>query len=147
LNNNNFNPNNDAKDDNTMKSQQFFFPGGPQGEPNMPGMGEQPRTAPPNFIPEAPGMDSRTFGGPDGGTSFRDRDGDRGRGRGDFMVRPRELNRCLNRFTFIWLENGNSFWFYPTFVGRQFVQGFRWRRNRWEFERINLRRIFFFRCF
>jgi hypothetical protein len=57
------------------------------------------------------------------------------------------MRGCLNRFTFIWLVNGNSFWFYPTFVDRQFVTGFRWRRNRWEFDRINLRRILFHRCF
>jgi hypothetical protein len=57
------------------------------------------------------------------------------------------MRRCLFRFTYIWLFNGNDFWFYPTFVDGQFVQGFRWRRNRWEFDRINLRRIFYFRCF
>jgi hypothetical protein len=57
------------------------------------------------------------------------------------------MRRCLFRFTYFWLFNGNDFWFYPTFVDGQFVHGFRWRRNRWEFDRINLRRIFFFRCF
>jgi hypothetical protein len=61
--------------------------------------------------------------------------------------RERDLRRCLNRFTFIWLNNGNSFWFYPTFIGRQQVEGFRWRRGAWIFDRINIRRIIFFRCF
>jgi hypothetical protein len=118
--------------------------------PQFPGMEAQPRSAPPNFIPEGPSMDRRQMDGPG-----MDR---RGPGQGqvefgapyrgsDWQVRPREIRRCMNRFTYIWLVNGNAFWFYPTFVGGQFVQGFRWRRNRWEYERINLRRIFFFRCF
>lgn len=111
-----------------------------------PGMGQMPRTAPPNFTPEAPGMERGQFFAPGGGRGPEEFGFDR-RGRDDFRVRPREIQRCLFRFTFIWLINGNSFWFYPTFVGRQFVQGFRWRRNRWEFETINLRRILFFRCF
>jgi hypothetical protein len=95
-------------------------------------MGSAPRTAPPSFIPEGPSMDQRAFMGPDGQRMF---------------VRPGDFRRCMFRFTFIWLVNGNSFWFFPTFAGRQFVEGFRWRRNRWEFDRINIRRIFFFRCF
>lgn len=112
----------------------------PGMQPEFPRMGDQPRTAPPNFIPEAPGMERRPMTEPGQsqfyyGQRFPDE------------VRPRELRRCLNRFTYIWLFNGNNFWFFPTFVGNQFVEGFRWRRNRWEYDRINLRRIFHFRCF
>lgn len=106
--------------------------------PQGPGMEGQPRTAPPNFIPEAPGMDRRSMGAPFGiGTQF---------GAGT-RVRQRDIRRCINRFTYIWLINGNNFWFYPTFLDRQFVYGFRWRRNRWEYDRININRIIFFRCF
>lgn len=109
-----------------------FMPQGPG-----PGM-EGPRTAPPNFIPQPTEMDRRSMEGPTGfGYQYGQ---DRRRGQ-------RDLRRCVNRFTFIWLVNGNSFWFYPTFVDRQFVQGFRWRRNRWEFDRININRIIYFRCF
>ncbi len=149
--NDNFNQNKNSKDKEPMRSQQFF-PGGfpmppqypgdnfPQG-PGSPGMGQPPRSAPPNFIPEGPSMERGQMEGPaqfGAGSEFRG---------GGIQTRPGEIRRCINRFTFIWLFNGNSFWFYPTFVDRQFVMGFRWRRNRWEFERINLRRIFFFRCF
>ncbi|WP_228351846.1 hypothetical protein [Variimorphobacter saccharofermentans] len=113
------------------------FTPGPQGQ--FPGAEAAPRSAPPNFIPEAPQMESRTFGAPGRpGVPVSPQFG---------FVRPGQIRRCIHRYTFIWLVNGNSFWFYPTFVGNQFVQGFRWRRNRWEFERINLRRILFFRCF
>ncbi len=139
----------DTKPCKNVQSQQFY-PGGPPRRPGMenqprtappgmppqfPGMEGQPRTAPPNFIPEQPGMERRPMSGPDQfGSQYR-------------QDRQRDIRGCINRFTFIWLINGNSFWFYPTFVDRQFVHGFRWRRNRWEFDRINRRRIAFFRCF
>ncbi len=106
--------------------------------PPGPGMEGQPRMAPPNFIPEAPpGMERRQMGGPGFEYEFAPAR----------QMGGRDLRRCMNNFTFVWLVNGNSFWFFPTFVDRQFVQGFRWRRNRWEFDRINLNRIVFFRCF
>jgi hypothetical protein len=157
----NNNINNKKDDSNTTEKiyNQQFNPGGsmppprrrpgtederrnePPQMPPPPGMGQMPKSAPPNFIPEAPGMERRQMGGP----------GPSGYGvpfRGEMrQTEPRDIRRCLNQFTFIWLVNGNSFWFYPTFVSRDFVQGFRWRRDRWEFDRINLRRIFFSRCF
>lgn len=147
--------NDNRREDRDRRRQQMDgFPGFPQRpgmeeprgfgtppglQPGFPGMEGQPRTAPPNFIPEAPDMGRRQMGSP-GQDQF-------GLQRFPQPVRPRELRRCQNRFTYIWLVNGNAFWFFPTFVGSQFVQGFRWRRNRWEFDRINLRRILFFRCF
>jgi hypothetical protein len=97
-----------------------------------------PRTAPPDFVPEPPGMERGQMGGPSGyGFMFFP----------DSQANRRELRRCINNFTFIWLRNGNSFWFFPTGMDNQFVRGFRWRRNRWEFNFINLNRILYFRCF
>ena len=78
-----------------------------------------PRSAPPTFTPSIP----------------QRQDGARG------------IRNCLYRNTFIWLNNGNSFWFFPTFVGRQAVAGFRWRGFGWTFQRINLERIRSFQCF
>jgi len=132
-----------------------------------PGMGQQPRTAPPNFIPEGPNMEQGPMGNPmqgprrgpgmgpgmgPGGPGNRPGQGPEqfGSGGGNrvvFPVRPRDLQRCVNNFTYIWLVNGNNFWFYPIRVDRQFVQGFRWRGNRWEFDTLSLSRIFHFRCF
>lgn len=149
----NHNLNRDNQNDQRPERGQRSFPGrfpsqtpGMEGQPVMPppgfmpqgpGMEGQPRTAPPNFIPEGPGMDRRSMEAPLGfGVQFRP----------GMQVRPREIRRCINRFTYIWLVNGNNFWFYPTFLDRQFVYGFRWRRNRWEYDRINLNRIIFFRC-
>jgi hypothetical protein len=108
-------------------------PPGPGPIPPGPGPGprpSQPLAPPPNFIPDIP---SET-GGPE---AFR----------GGGQVGSRNLRFCLNRNTFMWLINGNRFWFYPTFIGFNYVEGFRWVRNIWVYERINLRLIFFFLCF
>ena len=98
-------------------------PGGPGFPPDGPGFPpggqfEAPRSAPPSFTPLTPSR----------------------------AVDLREFRRCLNRFTFIWLRNGESFWFFPVFVSRDFVLGFRWGRRGWDFTQINLRRILFFQC-
>jgi hypothetical protein len=102
--------------------------------------GRPPRTAPPDITPLLP----RGVVIPLPGTS-------------DFNTLYRDVNRnntiasqfrnCLNHFTFIWLWNGRSFWFYPIFVGRRTAEGFVWRGNGWVYDSINLNRIFFFRCF
>lgn len=93
-------------------------PGGPPSGPPM--GGQQPMGAPPSFVPQM--MPSW-------------RDGTRG------------IRHCMYRFTYIWLNNGNSFWFYPTFVGYGSLVGFRWRRNRWEYSVINLNRIRSYQCY
>lgn len=79
----------------------------------------EPRVAPPTFSPPAPAWNN----------------GSRG------------ISRCINRNTYIWLNNGNSFWFFPITVGRNAVIGFRWRGFGWVFQRIELRRIRNFQCF
>ncbi|HJV17925.1 MAG TPA: hypothetical protein VJ546_11225 [Bacillales bacterium] len=104
----------------------FPFPGGggQQGGFPSPGGGKQtgaPTTPPPSVIPQE--------------------------SVGAFAVDPGAIRRCLFRFTYVWLNNGRSFWLYPTFVGRNSVAGFRWRRNRWEYYGTDLRRIRSFRCF
>ena len=159
LNNDNFNQDRENTKQNDYVQRQQMGPGGfPPTQPGMPPqfrMEDRPRSAPPDFIPEAPRMDGRQmqesertgFGVNFGPGGPQRPGGPGGPGGGMDFGRRREMRGCLFRFTYIWLFNGNEFWFYPTFVDNQFVMGFRWRRNRWEFERINLRRIFFFRCF
>ncbi len=67
---------------------------------------------------------------------------------GIYAVDPGGIRRCLYRFTYIRLNNGRSFWFYPTFVGRNSIAGYRWRRNqyRWVYFGIDLDRISSFSC-
>lgn len=64
-----------------------------------------------------------------------------------FAVDPGAISGCLFRNTYVWLRNGEQFWFYPTFVGRNSVAGFRWTGRFWMFFGIDLRRISSFTCF
>lgn len=120
-------------------------PGRPPGSPGLePGRppGGQPPSAPPSFIPRLPREEDRQM--QSGPTGFR------GPGGGriiDFRRSARDFRGCINRFTYIWLFNGNNFWFYPISIGRNTIEGFRWRRNRWEYDRIFINRILFHLCF
>ncbi|MGG1246868.1 hypothetical protein [Bacillus spizizenii] len=50
-----------------------------------------------------------------------------------YLVEPIAIQPCLFRFTYVWLTNGSSFWFYPIILGRRSVGGFYWdsSRRRW----------------
>ena len=54
---------------------------------------------------------------------------------------------CLFRITFVWLRNGNSFWFYPISIQPGGVVGYRWTGNRWRFYGLDTRRVADFDCF
>jgi len=98
------------------------FPSGQQGQ-------QGPSSPPPSFAPPYPG------------------------GSGNqaqvFAVDPGAIRGCLYRQTYVWLSRRQGFWFYPTFVGRTSVAGFRWRsrRRRWEYFGIDLNQIDSFTCF
>ena len=82
--------------------------------------GSAPRFAPPNYIPQtAPGLRA---------------------------VDPGAISRCLYSFTYLWLNNRQQFWFFPTFVGRRSVAGYRWMHNNWVFMGFDLRTISSFFC-
>lgn len=106
------------------------FPGGPGGPGGFPGGGPggfpgqqsgPPSSPPPGFTPQQPQFQT-------------------------FAIDPGAIRGCLFRFTYVWLRR-DSFWFYPTFVGRNSVAGFRWRRNRWVYFGIDLDQIQSFQCF
>jgi len=85
-----------------------------------PPSGSAPRFAPPAFIPQAaPGLRA---------------------------VDPGAIANCLYSFTYLWLSNRNQFWFFPTFVGRRSVAGYRWIRGSWVFMGFDLRLIDSFFC-
>ncbi|TVX93389.1 collagen-like protein [Paenibacillus agilis] len=116
---------------------------GPSG-PLMPPPGPPPGLGPgPSFPPPGPGP------GPGGG-------GHQGPTAppppfvpqmSPLAVDPGAISRCLFRNTYVWLRNGDSFWFFPTFVGRTSVSGFRFFRGRWMFFGVDLRQIVSFTCF
>ncbi|MCG7345446.1 hypothetical protein MHZ92_15015 [Sporosarcina sp. ACRSL] len=105
----------------------FPGPGGP-GFPGggFPGPGGQqaPTSPPPSFTPQYPSVQA-------------------------FAVDPGAIRGCLFRNTFIWTSRRRGFWFYPTFVGRTSVAGYRWSSSgrRWMFTGIDLNRIEQFTCF
>jgi hypothetical protein len=61
-------------------------------------------------------------------------------------TRPQRIRRCLYRNTFVRLNNGQSFWFYPTDIRRERLIGFRWGRLGWVSSSIELGRIRSFNC-
>ncbi|UJG57251.1 transporter [Bacillus paralicheniformis] len=65
-----------------------------------------------------------------------------------FAVDPGGIRRCLFKYTFIRLRNGSRFWFYPVFVGRYSIAGYRWRPRqfRWVYFGIDLNEITSFSC-
>lgn len=97
---------------------------GPSGFPGPPGlqMPQAPTAPPPAFIPQ------QAVASP-------------------FAVDPGAIRLCQFRNTFIWLNNGEAFWFYPVFVGPRSVAGFRWNGWSWMIFGIDTRRIMSFTCF
>ncbi|MEH7110575.1 hypothetical protein [Bacillus sp. JJ1764] len=65
---------------------------------------------------------------------------------GQFAVDPGSMIRCLHRYTYVWLRGFEQFWFYPTFIGRHSVSGYRWTGHRWVNFGISLRQIQSFTC-
>ncbi|MDQ8733217.1 hypothetical protein [Paenibacillus sp. LHD-38] len=97
-------------------------PQGQQGQQGQQGMMGAPTAPPPSFTPQQPSQSL-------------------------FAVDPGAISGCLFRNTFVWLANGQSFWFFPVFVGRNSVAGFRWFGRSWMYMGIDLRQINSFTCF
>ena len=109
-------------------------PQGPQGPPSQ-GQGQgAPTGPPPNIVPsEAKATQlNANVQGPGQVTTFVD---------------PGAIFPCRNRFSYIWLRGGRSFWAYITFVGRTSLSGFRWNGRRWIYFGVELRRIRSFICY
>ncbi|MFD1037805.1 hypothetical protein ACFQ3N_05200 [Virgibacillus byunsanensis] len=105
------------------------FPGGPGGP--FPGQGGQfPGGGPSAVAPTSPPPDFEPTQ-----SQFQ-----------TFAVDPGAIRGCLYRFTYIWLRR-DSFWFFPVFVGRRSISGFRWYRNRWVYYGVDLDRVQSFQCF
>ena len=59
---------------------------------------------------------------------------------------PRGLQNCIYRFTYMWLRNGDNFWFYLTTVGERRIYGYRFFGGRWNEYSIALRDVVSFHC-
>ena len=60
---------------------------------------------------------------------------------------PSGMRNCLFRNTYIWLRNGNSLWFFPTFVSRSIIVGYRWSAFGWIYHVINPNSVRSYQCF
>jgi hypothetical protein len=63
-----------------------------------------------------------------------------------FAIDSGAIRNCRFRFTYIWMRR-EAFWFYPTFIGRNSIAGFRWHRHRWVYYGVDLNQIQSFQCF
>lgn len=116
----------------------YLFPG-QQGGPTQP---------PPPYGP--PGTGGGQPGGPPSSPppSFTPQLSPEGTGQiSTYAVDPGGIRGCLYRNTYIWLRGGRSFWYYPTFVGRQSIAGWRWTGYNWVYFGVDLDRIRSFQCY
>ncbi|ELK47631.1 hypothetical protein QRD89_05240 [Halobacillus sp. ACCC02827] len=129
--------------------RQQWFPFGPPGRP--PGPSGPP--GPPGLPPGPPGP---PFGGGSGAGQLPppppppppEPQQNQFQSPAPLAVDPQSLFGCMYRNTWIRLENGSSFWFYPTFIGRTSVAGYRWQRRRqqWVYTGFDTRLIASFQC-
>ncbi|WP_449536560.1 hypothetical protein [Ferdinandcohnia sp. Marseille-Q9671] len=115
----------DLENNRQLGSFPFFPPqgGGQMGPPNQgPGAGP-PSAPPPSYVPTQSFQQSQAF-----------------------AVDPGSIRSCLFRYTYVWMRGNRQFWFYPTFVGRRSVSGYRWTGFRWVYFGTSLRQIQSFTC-
>ncbi|CAM3909926.1 transporter [Cohnella lubricantis] len=121
----------------------FGPPGGPQTPPFTPPFGPPGGQQPPSFAPPF---------GPQGGLQPPAAPPPlnvppRPLTAATFAIDPGAISGCLFRNTYIWPRRGPGFWFFPVFVGRTSVAGFRWNGRFWMFSGFDLRSIESFTCF
>ncbi|AGA22379.1 Hypothetical protein A7A1_1761 [Bacillus subtilis subsp. subtilis str. BSP1] len=94
------------------------------GSGASPGFGGAPQGPPPSQIPAKPPKPQGSQGAV-------------------LLVEPITIRPCLFRFTYVWLTNGRSFWFYPIILGRRSVGGFYWdsSRRRWVYFALDTNHI------
>jgi hypothetical protein len=113
----------------------------------FPGAGQQPGFGPPpSFVPFPGGGQQQGFGGPPSSPppSFTPQVQE---GPSLQAVDPGAFYGCLNKYTYVTLTNRRSFWFYPTYIGRTSVAGWRWYGSYWGYYGMDTRRIRSFQCF
>ncbi|QAS51730.1 hypothetical protein [Halobacillus litoralis] len=120
----------------------------PQGPPFGGGPGQPPQGPPFGGGPGQPPQGPPPGGGPGGQLPPPPTSPPQAQNATLFAVDPGSLFGCLYRYTWIRLENGRSFWFYPTFIGRTSVAGYRWQRRQrqWIYTGFDTRHISSFQC-
>ncbi|MCL2753704.1 MAG: hypothetical protein FWE44_06110 [Defluviitaleaceae bacterium] len=124
-------------------SRQQNIPQMPQRPPQNNAPHHQPMH-PPQFIPQHPPLhfDQRRRPAPN---AFPPRHIPN-RVPGFKAINPGGIVRCMDNNTYIWLVSGQNFWFYPTFVGRRSIAGYRFVRNNWVYMGFDINLIESFFC-
>jgi hypothetical protein len=120
--------------------------GGSMGQPPRPPFGPMPGQMPgsPGFPPFSPPGQGQEAGPPT--TPPPSYIPSQTQQMGTFAVDPGSIRGCLFRFTYVWLRNGQQFWYYPTFVGRRSISGYRWNGFMWMYFGVSLQQIQSFTC-
>lgn len=108
------------------------FPGGGGGGGFTPP--GTPQSPPPNYIPSKNDKGVQNFNKHGGGPEA-------------MAVSANSIRFCLFKFTYIWEQNGKSYWTYLFNVDRRSVSGFRWLGRNWVYFGLDLRRIDSFICY
>lgn len=66
---------------------------------------------------------------------------------GVYRISPGSIANCMYQYVYIWLDNGNSFWFYPVYLSHSTIAGYRWNGYTWRYTGIDLNRIDYFECY
>ena len=107
----------------------FVPPGfGAGGPPSGGAAGGPPSGPPPSIVPQQ--SQSQSLTGPS-----------------VYAVDPGAIRRCIYRYVYIWLNTGEQFWAWLTFVGRRSAAGWRWTGYRWIYFGVDLRNISSFTCY
>lgn len=107
-----------------------FFPGNiPPQPPMVPGNMGMPQGDPPSYIPSKKDKGVQSFSS------------------NTKSVSPGSINFCLFKFTYIWENNGRSYWAYLINVDNRSVSGFRWMGRFWAYFGVDLRKIDSFVCY
>ncbi|WP_238389615.1 hypothetical protein [Virgibacillus sp. MSP4-1] len=115
-------------------------PGQGAGPPFGQGQGQLPQVP-----PSLPDLSQEGFSG-QFGSGYQ---GQFGGGPSVQAVDPGSFQGCLRRLTLVRMTNGRRFWFYPTYIGRTSVAGYRWfpRRNQWAYTGFDTDRVESFQCY
>ena len=62
----------------------------------------------------------------------------------DLEAHPELLKNCLFTYVFLWMQNGKSFWMYPTGSSVDKLSGYVWDGVRWKYAEFFWQQIDYF---
>jgi hypothetical protein len=122
---------------------------GPSDRPTPPPapVNTPPMAPPPSFNPSKNDPKAKVLAGSQYSEGPQAFGGPQGPGGNTKAVSPVSIRPCLFKYTYIWQNNGRSYWAYLTSVDRYSVSGWRWMFYRWVYFGIDIRRIDTFICY